>query len=144
MKKNKIIGFIIICTVLLIVTGCKAKSSKMVCTQTNNGVDITFNIGFKGNIIDSMDFNYDMDLSNFSDEQIALLEKQDFCATVKSAMSTYKDAFTNCEKNIDNKHLKVSAVLSVDKISKSIIDKMATPEKTKTELEKEGYKCTIK
>ena len=67
-----------------------------------SGVDITFNVGFDGNTITTMDFAYDMDLSNFSDEQIALLEKQDFCATVKSAMSTYKDAFTNCEKNIKN------------------------------------------
>ena len=59
-------------------------------------------------------------------------------------MSSYKDAFTDCKQNITDKHLKVSSVLDVDKIAKNILDKMTTPAKTKKELEKEGYKCTVK
>lgn len=143
MKKNKVIGFVGVCAFLLIVTGCSTKESKLVCKQTNSGVDITFNVGFKGNTINAMDFDYDMDLSSYNDEQINLLKEQDFCTSVKSAMSSYKDAFTDCKQDITDKHLKVSSVLDVDKVAKTILDKMTTPEKTKKELEKEGYKCTI-
>ena len=144
MMRGKIVAFVGVCAFLLVVTGCSAKKAKLVCTQTSSGVDITFNVGFKGNTIDAMDFDYDMDLSSYSDEQISLLEGQDFCTSVKSAMSDYKDAFTNCEQDISNKHLKVSSVLDVDKVAKNVLDKMSTPERTKKELEKEGYTCTIK
>lgn len=144
MKKNRIIAFVGVCAFLLVVTGCNTKESKLVCKQTANGVDITFNVGFKGNTIAAMDFDYDMDLSSYTDEQIGLLKEQDFCTSVKAAMSSYKDAFTDCKQNITDKHLKVSSVLDVDKIAKNILDKMTTPAKTKKELEKEGYKCTVK
>ena len=142
--RNKIIGFVGVCAFLLIITGCSTKEAKLVCKQTASGVDITFNVGFKGNTINTMDFDYDMDLSSYSDEQINVLKEQDFCTSVKSAMSSYKDAFTDCKQDISDKHLKVSSVLDVDKIAKNILDKMTTPEKTKKELEKEGYTCTVK
>ena len=143
MKRNRIIGFIGVCIFLLIITGCSMKKSKLVCKQTASGVDITFNVGFKGNTISTMDFDYDMDLSKYTDEQINLLKEQDFCTSVKAAMSSYKDAFTDCKQDITDKHLKVSSVLDVDKVAKNILNKMTTPAKTKKELEKEGYKCTI-
>ncbi len=139
-------GIAIVATLALVflATGCVGKESKLVCTQTKSGVDVEFNVGFKGNLIKSMDFNYDMDLSKYSDTQISAIEKRDFCTYVKNAMYAYKDAFTDCDQKIENKHLIVDSELSVDKLAKNLTDKMTTPQKAKTELEKQGYKCSIK
>lgn len=141
--KNKIILAGAAATMALLATGCNQAESKLVCTQTTSGVDIEFNVGFKGKTIETMDFNYDMDLSAYSDMQIEAVGKQDFCTTVKNAMSEYKDAFTDCNQNVEDKHLKVSSTLDVDKIATTTLSKMTSPEKAKKELEAEGYTCTI-
>ena len=98
--RSKILLGIGIAFLLVVTVGC-SKDSKLVCTQKTSGVDIVFNIGFKGNTIEDMDFSYDMDLSNYSDLQISAIEKQDFCSSVKSTMSQYKDAFTDCKQSVD-------------------------------------------
>ena len=116
----------------------------LTCTQTTSGVDITFNVGFNGNVISSMDFAYDMDLSSYSDTQIKYLEKQDFCTSVKNSMSDYKEAFTDCKQEIKDKHLTVASELNVDKVAKNALSKMKSAEKAKKELEGQGFKCTIK
>lgn len=144
MKKSKYVLFGLAASAVLLASGCSAREAKLVCTQTASGVDITFNIGFKGSTIKTMDFGYDMDLSKYSDAQISSVEKQDFCNIVKKSMSEYKDAFTDCQQKVVSKHLKVDSVLDVNKIAKNMLDKMGTPEATKKELEKQGYKCTIK
>lgn len=144
MKKSKIILSGLLLTVSLFISGCTQKEAKLVCNQNASGVDIEFNIGFKGNIVKTMDFNYDMDLSSYSDAQIESVGKQDFCTIVKNSMSDFKESFTDCKQNISNKHLKVNSVLDVNKVSKNFLDKMGTPEGTKEALEKQGYTCTIK
>ena len=145
MSKSKIILAFVLTFSVLFIAGCSQKESKLVCTQTTSGIDIEFNVGFKGNVIKSMDFNYDMDLSKYSDTQIKAIGKQDFCSTVKNYMSQFKDAFSNCKQDIgSDKHLKVAADFEVDKLTKSYLDKISTPAKTKKELEASGYKCTIK
>ena len=83
--RSKILLGIGIAFLLVVTVGC-SKDSKLVCTQKTSGVDIVFNIGFKGNTIEDMDFSYDMDLSNYSDLQISAIEKQDFCSSVKSTI----------------------------------------------------------
>ena len=145
MKKGKFLLFGSLVAVSLLATGCgNDKESKLVCTQNQSGVDIEFNIGFKGNVVTDMDFNYDMDLSSYNDTQIEAIGKQDFCTSVKESMSEYKDAFTDCDQMIDeSKHLKVNAVLDVDKVAKNALEKMGTPEATKEELEGQGYTCTL-
>ena len=127
----------------LVVTGCGA-TKKLVCKQKASGVDITFNVGFEGNKIKDMDFSYDMDLSSYSDTQITMIEKQDFCKLVKSSMDDYKDAFTDCKQKVADKHLRVDSVLDANKISKNAEKIMTSPEKAKKELEKTGYTCKIK
>ena len=144
MKKRSIVLLVGVFALIFLSTGCGSKEAKLVCTQTSSGVDITFNVDFKGNIIKAMDFGYDMDLSKYSDAQIKAIEKQDFCSSVKRSMSEYKDAFNNCEQSVKEKHLQVSAKFDVDKIAKNVLDKMTSPENAKKELEKENYKCTIK
>ena len=141
--KKSIALFGIATFAVLLTTGCGGKT-KLVCTQKTSGVDIVFNIGFKGNTIEDMDFSYDMDLSNYSDLQISAIEKQDFCSSVKSTMSQYKDAFTDCKQSVDNKHLKVKSTLEVDKIAKNMLQKMSSPKAAKKALEAGGYSCTIK
>ena len=141
--RSKILLGIGIAFFFFFTVGC-SKDSKLVCTHTTSGVDIVFNIGFKGNTIEDMDFSYDMDLSNYSDLQISAIEKQDFCSSVKSTMSQYKDAFTDCKQSVDNKHLKVKSTLEVDKIAKNMLQKMSSPKAAKKALEAGGYSCTIK
>ncbi len=143
MKKGKYLLFGGLLAVSLLATGCGQKESKLVCTQSQKGVDVVFNVGFKGDRVDSMDFTYNMDLSSYNDTQIDAVGKQDFCELVKSSMSAYKDAFTNCEQKIESKKLIVSSVLDVDKVAGDEKDNMGTPEEAKKELEAEGYTCTL-
>lgn len=141
MKKRMIVLlFVVALTVIL--TGCGSKkSTKLVCTQSVNGVDVEFNIFFEGNKINKMDFNYAMDLSTYTDEQVEILSNQDFCSIVKSSMKEYEDAFTNCNQNITDQALKINSVLDVDKVAKSELDKMESPSNAKEDLEAQGYTC---
>ncbi len=141
MKKGILLSLLL--AVVVISTGCAKKDVKLVCTQTASGVDVTFNVDFSGKVITNMDFAYDMDLSNYSDAQVEAIGKQDFCSRVKSSMSTFKDAFTDCKQEISSKHLNVKAELDVDKVAKSYLNKITKPESAKAELEKVGYTCTI-
>ena len=143
MKKRGIVLAVALFAVVVLVTGC-GKKETLTCTQSKSGVDITFNVGFEGSTITTMDFAYDMDLSSYSDTTLKYLEKQDWCATVKSSMSEYKDAFTDCKQSLENKKLNVSSTLNVDKIAKSVLGKMKSSKAAKKELEAEGYTCTIK
>ena len=141
MKKGILLSLLL--AVVVISTGCAKKDVKLVCTQTASGVDVTFNVDFSGKVITNMDFAYDMDLSSYSDAQVEAIGKQDFCSRVKSSMSTFKDAFTDCKQEISSKHLNVKAELDVDKVAKSYLNKITKPESAKAELEKVGYTCTI-
>ena len=141
MKKGILLSLLF--AVVVLSTGCAKKDVKLVCTQTASGVDVTFNVDFSGKVITNMDFAYDMDLSNYSDAQVEAIGKQDFCSRVKSSMSTFKDAFTDCKQEISSKHLNVKAELDVDKVAKSYLNKITKPESAKAELEKVGYTCTI-
>ncbi|MBR1414201.1 MAG: hypothetical protein IJ574_06040 [Bacilli bacterium] len=141
MKSGKIIIASLLAVFLL--TGCASKESKLTCTQTTSGVDVIFIVDFKGNVIDNMDINYNMDLSKYSDAQIEAVGKQDFCSSVKNAFGSYKEAFNNCKQNIADKKLEVTADLEIEKVSDSILDKLASPEAAKEELEDEGYTCTL-
>lgn len=143
MKKSKLVLGVLISSVLLL-TGCTAKEAKLTCTQNTSGVDIEFNVDFKGNKIESMDFNYDMDLSKYSSTQIKVIEKKDFCKTVKNSMIGFKEAFTDCNQKVEDKHLKVISQLDIDKIAKNYLEKMASPKSAQKQLEASGYKCTIK
>ena len=143
--KKSLMGVVVIALVAVLVTGCGNKETKLVCTQEQSGVDITFNVGFKGNTLETMDFSYNMDLSSYTDAQIDAVKKEDFCSAVKSSMSEYSNAFTDCKQDINSKkQLVVNSVLDVDKIAKTELEKMASPDDTKKALEDQGYSCTIK
>ena len=144
MRKLKICLVAVTMVAILITSGCVLnKNQKLVCKQTSQGVDIQFNVGFKGNTIESMDFSYDMDLASYSDLQINAIKGQDFCNIVKNSMSQYSNAFTNCNQNIENKHLSVTAAFDINKLANNVLDKLASPKAAKSDLEKQGYTCNF-
>lgn len=141
MKKSYFV--IIVVVVLFITTGCLSFGNKrLVCKQNASGVDVAFNIDFKGNMIDKMDFSYDVDMSSRDQTTLDLIAKQDFCSIVKSNMKDYADAFIGCNQNIENKHLVVKAELDVDKLAGNAISKKTSPSAAKKELEKQQYTCS--
>ena len=141
MKRSFVFIFVVV-VLSIFITGC-GKKATLKCTQSTNGVDIIFNVGFDGNTISSMDFSYDMDLSSYPEESLSSIDKQDWCSLVKDSMSEYKSAFTNCKHERNDRNLHVSATLDVDKIAKNVLSKMSTKKKKKKGLEEQGYKCNI-
>ena len=142
MKGKRIVYSLAVVISLLVLSGC-GKEQILRCKATESKVDVGYNVTFKGSRITKMDLSYDMDLTSYTDAQIKLLEEKDFCEVVKTSMSQYKDAFMNCNDTIANKHLSVIADLSVDKIANNELEKFSSIEKSKEELEKMGYTCTI-
>lgn len=141
MKKLGLVAVAVL--MIFMLTGC-GKKQTLSCTQNPEGVEVIFNIDFEGKKVVGMDFHYNVDFSKYTDAQIATIEKQDFCETVKNSMADYKDAFTKCENKIVDKHLAVDAILDVNKMAKTEKDKMASIEEAKSLLETQGYTCTIK
>ena len=131
--KKKFVAVVALFAVVVL-TGCTPKESKLSCTQTTSGVDVGFNVGFKGNVIDTMNLTYDMDLSKYSDTQVEAISKQDFCTRVKSSMSQFKDAFTDCKQDVSNKKLNVNANLDINKVAKTFLSKRTTPKAAKVRI----------
>ena len=142
MKRSKLSMVVVAGSFILLATGCAGKNTKLVCTQSQSGVDMTFDVNFKGNVVDTMDIKYEMDLSKYTDKQVEAVGKQDFCTKVKSVMGQYKDGFEDCKQSIENKKLTVSSNINVDKIASSTRDKIGSPDATKKEIEQSGFKCT--
>lgn len=142
MKKVILSCFVMI--ICLALCGCEfVKKQTLVCTQSPSGVDIKMNVQFNSNVVDSMSLAYSMDLSEYTDDQLASINDNDFCTILKTAMPDYSLAFKNCHQNISDKQLLVESDLDVDKIADGFLDKVGTPVATKEELETEGYTCII-
>lgn len=138
MKKVGLIAiFVFSC---LLFCGC-GKESVLVCKQKVGGFDITLSSTFKGNTVSAMNLVYLMDVSNYNDTQVNALNSQDYCTLIKSSMAGYENAFDNCNQAIKDKKLLIETEIDVDKISEE--DKKGSPEKTKEDLENQGYSCTI-
>ena len=83
-----------------------------------------------------------MDLTSYTSSQIDLVQKQDFCVTVKQNMSSYANAFASCKQSIIGKTLVIRAELDVNKIEDKSIRESTTLNEIKESLEKVGYSCT--
>ena len=138
MKKNILLFLMII----LITSGCSNK--KLVCKRNMNNSSFEYSMEFKDDSIKTMNLYYDMDLTSYSNRQISMVEKQDFCSKLKDNMKSFKDAFNNCKQEIIDEHLRVTANIDVSKISKTTLEKISTSDKTKSLMEKQNYKCSVK
>ena len=145
MKKGRIAALAVAAMALVTVTGCGAGASKVVtCSAKISGVDMTFSIKYSGNKVKDFSLAYDLDLSSYTDSQIATFEKQDLCPSIKSSFSQYSNGFGNCKQSVKDKHLNVTATIETSKLSKADKDGMASPTKAKEYFEKQGLTCTVK
>ena len=144
--KKIILSSVILFGAILLVTGCSLSigNKTLSCDEEASGVEINITTKFSGNKIQSMSLKYGMDLSTYSDAQINLVEKQDLCKSVKSAMSGMSDAFGNCKQAIENKQLSVTATIDISKVKGYDIDEKSTFSDVKKSLEKSGFDCTEK
>ena len=97
-KRRVLLGILLVFGVLLL-SGC-GKEKVLRCKASQSGVDIGYNVTFKGVRITAMELSYDMNLSSYNDTQIDALKTKDFCEVVKSSMSQYASAFENCTQKI--------------------------------------------
>lgn len=135
--KKKVMGLALFLCATFCLVGCGSSSSKLSCTINQGGADITLNANFNGDKVDAMSLKYDMDLSSYSDAQVKILEKQDFCKSIKSSM--YQFELSNCKQDLSNKQLKVTSDIDVTKMDSS--DLTGSPDATKKALEKMGFSC---
>lgn len=144
--KKVLFSTIVLCGALILVTGCSlgGGSKTLSCDQSTSGVDINITSNFEGNKIKKMSLKYGMDLSSYSDAQIKAIEGQDFCKSVKSAMTGMEKAFGNCEQSIKNKQLSVTASIDVTKLEGFDISEKSSFNDVKEALESSKFKCEEK
>ena len=141
---KKIFVFVIALFMVISLSACGKKEQKLMCKQLIDGVNVSLNVDFKGNMIQNMDFAYYSDLTEYKDDVIETLKKQDFCEVIKGSMPDYAEAFRDCKYTVQNKELNITAGFDVDKIAKTELDKMGSIEAGKESLEASGYTCEIK
>ena len=140
--RKLLVLLVLICSLVLV--GCSFNKKQVKCTQTASNLNVEYNVEFVMNKIKTINFSSEMDLSKYSDVQIEMFKKQDFCNLFKQSTRVYKNAFDSCDQKVINKRLKVDADLNIKKIDKGVLKKMNTPKSTKKYLENIGYTCTIK
>lgn len=116
---------------------------ELVCSQKVSVVDIDMIADFNDDKIESLELKYTMDLSSYSDEQISAISGQNMCSSVKSAMSDYTDAFTNCKQNIENKILVITADFDINKMGGADITSKTNIEDAKKAFESQNYTCVL-
>ena len=119
------------------------KEEKLVCSQKVQTVDVDMIADFKGDELTYLGLKYEMDLSEYNDAQIKAVGAQNMCDSVKKAMSSYTESFTNCKQSIENKILIITADFDLDKLISGDIKKEAKIEDIKASLEKQNYVCSI-
>lgn len=127
---------------LLLLTGCEGKST-LKCNKNESETDVSITASFNDNKIESMNLEYLLNLSNYSEAEINTFNNQDLCSGVKTGMEDFKDTFSDCKQNIENKNIKITANFDINKIKDDKLNMIQTPDNAKKELENSGYKCKI-
>lgn len=148
MKKRFLVFGVIMIAFSLLISGCDVKNTiqkeqLLKCKATSEGVDVIFNVSFKGNKISKMNLVYEMDLSEIEDDRFEAAKSEDYCAVVKESLSQYESAFKNCSQDFSNKKLTVTSDLDVDKMAGNESNKFGSIDNAKKGLEEVGYTCTI-
>ena len=139
--KKKILSLVLVLGTVFALTGCGNKPSTLVCSQKVSNINVEINANFAGNKVKSMGLKYDMDYSKYSDTYVETVSKQDFCKTVTSAMSS-QFTLVDCKQTTNGKNIVIKSGIDISKLSSSSLT--GSPSATKTELEKQGYSCTLK
>ena len=151
MKK---IGLLCTLLIVLLLTGCESdiinngdikvdNGTRLSCNQKVQTVDVKMIADFKDDKLTYLGLEYGMDLSSYTDTQVNAIQKEDMCTIVKNSMSNYSDAFTNCKQSVENKQLLITADFDLDKLKGADLTTQTSIDEAKTELEKQGYSCTI-
>ncbi len=142
--KKYIFSFVIICVCLLTVGCLSNKATKVTCSTTTSGIEVSMNFTYlegkkmydeKGSLLATMD------LSKYNETQINALKKQDFCAAFLKGLGRLEAAFANCEQQVTSEQLKLTADVNM----KTAEDKGLFKQKIdKEDIEKyfSGYNCT--
>lgn len=139
--KKKILSLVLVLGTVFILTGCGNKPSTIVCSQKVSNINVEINADFIGNKVKKMGLKYDMDYSNYSDSVVSTIAKKDYCSTVKSTMAS-QFTLVNCKQTTNGKNIVITSDIDISKLSSSSLT--GSPSATKTELEKQGYSCTLK
>jgi uncharacterized lipoprotein YehR (DUF1307 family) len=143
MKKTKVFFLLVILfLVTLLLCGC-GKIEKLSCTLIQNKNNMEFLFTYN-NALKEVNLNYNIDVSEYNNEQREIIKKQDFCSTLKTTMSTYANYFTSCNQDIDSEYLRVKSTLDAEKLLENFSDELKTIDGMKANLEESGYTCTIK
>ena len=143
MKKYLLILFILV----LALTGCGKKENSLVCSLKVETIDVFMHADFKDDNLDYLGLEYQMDLNEYSDSKIELIENEDMCETVKTSMddSGLGEAITNCKQVInENKILEITADFDLDKMIDAEISRKTSVDEIIEELSEQGYTCEIK
>ena len=128
--KKKILTLVLVLGTVFILTGCGNKPSTIVCSQKISNVNVEINADFIGNKVKKMGLKY-----------VDAVAKRDFCSTVKSSMKSQFD-LVDCKQTEEDKKVIVTSGIDLNSMSSSSLT--GSPSATKTELEKQGYSCTLK
>ena len=108
-------------------------------TTTNNvNVTVSYIFNYLGNNVDNIYYKVDFDYSKLSDNELNILNNFDACSLLNKAMENRQLKFADCNKEVNNKHLIVTAV--VDKSSFGS-KKIKSADAIKDTFEKENFKC---
>lgn len=137
--KKKILSLVLVLGTIFVLTGC-GKASTIVCSQKVGSINVEINADFTGNKVKRMGLKYVMDNSKYSDTYAETIAKQDLCKTVKSSMSSQFE-LVDCKQSVDGKVVTITSDIDITKMKSSSLT--GSPAATKTELEKQGYSCTL-
>jgi len=140
---KKVLLFVLL-FVALIMTGCGNNGPKLVCAQKSSSEGVSGEIIAQFNNSDelvSLGFGVKYDVSKYTDNQIEIIKKQNFCEAIKSTnMAGFSDAIDNCKQDYEDKNIVVYADFDIDRI-KNGISRKTTLKEAATQLEKAGFDC---
>ncbi len=143
MKKTFLVGTL---AAALLLTGCGKEDNverRLVCSQKVSIVDVDMIADFKGDNLEYLGLKYSMGLDSYNDAQISAVSSQDMCSTVKTAMSGYSEAFTNCKQSLEGKTLVITADFDLDKMAGTDLSKKTSVEEATKALESQNYTCKV-
>jgi len=138
---KKALSLVLVLGAMFILTGCGSKPSTIVCSQKVSNVNVEISADFIGNKVKKMGLKYNMDYSNYSDTIVETIAKKDYCSTVKSAMASQFN-LVDCKQSQEGKNIIITSGIDISNLKSSSLT--GSPSATKTELEKQGYSCTLK